>query len=74
MYGLAAAAAIAVSTPALAQVGFYAGPGGAGIEFGAPYSRYYDHDYYRWDRGQHEGWYRNHHWEHRSHHRDYRDW
>jgi hypothetical protein len=60
VYGLAAAAAIAIATPAAAQVGFFAGPGGAGVEFGAPH-RYYGHDYYRWDRGRHEGWRRGHH-------------
>ena len=66
MYGLAAAAAIAIATPAVAQVGFFAGPGGASVEFGAPHRYYRDHDYYRSDRGRHEGWWRGRHqgWHH----------
>lgn len=68
--GLAAAAALlTVSVPAMAQVGFYAGPGGVGVDVGPPaygpypYGGYYD--YYGgpgvvvapgW---HHHGW---HHW------------
>ena len=70
VYGLAAAAAIAIATPAVAQVGFYAGPRGAGIEFGAPHRYYGEH--YRWDRGRHEGWWRGRH-EGWDHHYSYRD-
>jgi hypothetical protein len=48
LLGTAAATTVALATPAMAQVGFYIGPGGAGIEFGAPhgYYSYYDDDYY----------------------------
>jgi hypothetical protein len=65
VYGLAAAAAIAIATPAAAQVGFYAGPGGAGVEFGAPH--HYYGEQHRWDHGRHEGWRRGRHqgWYHR---------
>ncbi len=72
LYGLAAAATIAIATPASAQVGFYAGPGGAGIEFGAPHRYYGDHR--RWDYDRHEGFYRGRHegWDHHFDHREYR--
>jgi hypothetical protein len=70
VYGLAAAAAIAMATPAAAQVGFYAGPGGAGIELGGPHHYYRDHN--RWDRGRHEGYWRGRH-EGWDHHYVYRD-
>lgn len=44
--GLTAATAIALTAaPALAQVDFFAGPGGVGIEFGAPYGYYYSYPY-----------------------------
>ncbi len=53
--GIAPVAAITVglALPAAAQVGFYAGPGGAGVEIGAPgyyeYDPYYVHrPYHRW--------------------------
>jgi len=72
--GLAAAAAIFSfsAVPAVAQVGVYAGPGGFGVQLGAP--GYYDggpypygyYDYYggpAWG-WHHPGW---HHW-HRFHH------
>jgi hypothetical protein len=42
--GLVAAATIFTAVPAMAQVGFYAGPGGIGVQVGPPH-RYY-HDYY----------------------------
>ena len=43
--GIAAAAALlTASAPAMAQVGFYAGPGGVGIGVGGPYyDGYYDY-------------------------------
>jgi hypothetical protein len=74
MYGLAAAAAIAVATPAAAQVGFYAGPGGAGVEIGTSHGWHRDH--YRWDRGRHEGWARGRHegYDHRYGYRDHHEW
>jgi hypothetical protein len=34
--GLVAAAAVFTAVPAMAQVGFYAGPGGVSVGFGAP--------------------------------------
>jgi len=70
---IAAAAALltAVAAPAMAQVGFYAGPGGFGVGIGAPYygyPGYYDYYYggpgvvvapgYGW----HRGWHRWHRW------------
>jgi hypothetical protein len=76
--GVAAAGALfaATAVPALAQVGVYAGPGGLGVELGAPgyyygaypYYGYYDYapgwnDYYAHP-GWH-GWYGHHfvhHW------------
>jgi hypothetical protein len=69
VYGLAAASAIAIATPALAQVEFFAGPGGAGVEFGAPYHHYYGRHSYRWDHGRY-GW-RHHHDYYRYGHRDW---
>jgi hypothetical protein len=47
--GVVAAAAIFTAVPAMAQVGVYAGPGGVGVQFGAPdyyaapYEGYYDY-------------------------------
>jgi hypothetical protein len=43
--GLVAAATIFTAVPAMAQVGFYAGPGGIGFQFGPPHRYYYDYDY-----------------------------
>ena len=43
--GIIAAATLFTAAPAMAQVGFYAGPGGVGIGFGAP-GPYYDCGYY----------------------------
>ena len=43
--GLVAAATIFTAVPAMAQVGFYAGPGGIGFQFGPPHHYYYDYDY-----------------------------
>jgi hypothetical protein len=67
--GVAAATLLAASVPAMAQVGFYAGPGGVGIGVGAPYYGpgygYYDYyggpgvyvapgwRYHHWDRWHH---------------------
>ena len=36
MLGLVAAATIFTAVPAMAQIGFYAGPGGVGVGIGAP--------------------------------------
>ena len=63
--GLVAAATLLTAAPAMAQVGFYAGPGGVGIGFGAPY--YGGGPYYDYYRGPGvyvaPGW-RYHHWHH----------
>jgi hypothetical protein len=42
---LVTAAAVFTAVPAMAQVGFYAGPGGIGFQFGPPHHYYYDYDY-----------------------------
>jgi len=38
--GIVTAAALLTAAPAMAQVGFYAGPGGVGVQLGGP--GYYD--------------------------------
>lgn len=43
---VAAAMLLAAAVPAIAQVGFYAGPRGFGIGVGAPYGYYDYYDYY----------------------------
>ncbi len=68
LIGLTAAAAIGLTAvPALAQVDFYAGPGGVGVEFGGPYGYYngYPYGYYGYAPGWgwHRGWHRHYyHW------------
>ncbi len=67
--GVAAAAALlAASVPAMAQVGFYAGPGGFAVGVGRPYYGGY-YDYYggpgvvvRPGWGYHHHWHRWHRW------------
>lgn len=64
--GIAAAAMLASAVPAMAQVGFYAGPGGVGVQVGSPYYDYYaPRGYYDYYRGPvwhgHPGWH-HHHW------------
>ena len=75
IFGAAAAAAIAVATPALAQVGFYAGPGGVGIDVGRPHGYYHERGRnHHWDRGRHEGRRHYHHqnrWDGRYSDREY---
>ena len=44
--GILAAATLFTAVPAMAQVGFYAGPGGVGIGVGAPGPYYGDSGYY----------------------------
>jgi hypothetical protein len=44
--GVLAAATILTAAPAMAQVGFYAGPSGVGVGLGAP-SPYYNYGYPR---------------------------
>jgi hypothetical protein len=48
---VAAATLLAAAVPAMAQVGFYIGPGGVGVDVGQPYGGYYydaprAYDYY----------------------------
>ncbi|MEN3381812.1 MAG: hypothetical protein V7608_1856 [Hyphomicrobiales bacterium] len=38
--GIATAATVFTAVPALAQVGFYVGPGGPSVEVGPPYRHY----------------------------------
>lgn len=65
--GLVAAATLLTAAPAMAQVGFYAGPGGVGIGFGPPYYGPSYYDYYGAP-GPYvaPGW-RFHHWHHWHH-------
>jgi hypothetical protein len=51
--GIAAAVTLLTAVPAMAQVGFYAGPGGVGVQFGAPYGYY---DYYGAPYGYYDYW------------------
>jgi hypothetical protein len=70
--GITTAAVLLSAVPAMAQVGFYAGQGGLGVQFGEPYRHYDYYDYspgpyydhyaapdWRW----HHGW-RYRHWHH----------
>jgi hypothetical protein len=64
---LAAATLLTAAVPAMAQVGFYAGPGGVGVGVGAPYyNGYPDNGYYDYYGGPgvvvRPGW--HHHWHH----------
>jgi len=52
LIGIAAAATLLTAAPAMAQIGFYAGDRGVGVQVGP------DH----WDRGYHRGWYRDYGW------------
>ncbi len=67
--GLTAAAAIAsTAAPALAQVEFYAGPGGIGVGVGGPY--YGNYGYYGRPYGYYNyspGWRGHHHYYHHRH-------
>ena len=69
--GLAAAGALVAVTavPAIAQVEFYAGPGGFDVEV-APH--YYGHDYYPY-RGYYDE-YRGPGWAYRYHPRYFHEW
>ena len=64
--GLVAAATLLSAAPAMAQVGFYVGPGGFGVGVGAPYY-YGPYGYYDYYGGPDvyvaPGW-RYHHWHH----------
>jgi len=44
-FGIATAAVLLATVPAMAQVDLYAGPGGVGVQFGPGYEHRY-HDYY----------------------------
>jgi hypothetical protein len=69
-FGIATAALLLTAAPAMAQVGFYAGPGGAGIEFGGPYGYYngYQGPYYDYYGGPvwqgHGRWHGHRHFHH----------
>jgi hypothetical protein len=69
--GIIAAATIFTAVPAMAQVGFYAGPGGIGIGVGPPAYDYYAPGYYDYYGGPGvvvtPGWqgHYDHHWHHR---------
>jgi hypothetical protein len=41
---LVAAATLFTAVPAMAQIGFYAGPGGVDVQVGPPHRYYYDYD------------------------------
>lgn len=64
--GLIAAATLLGAAPAMAQVGFYVGPGGFSVGFGAPY--YAPYGYYDYYGGPYitPAW-RYHHWHHWHH-------
>ncbi len=68
--GIATAAVVFTAVPAMAQVGFYAGPGGVGVQFGPPYYNTYPYDgYYDYYGGSwpgHPVWHR--HFVHRGPH------
>ncbi len=67
--GIAAAATIFTAVPAVAQVGFYAGPGGVGVQFGAPHRYYGDapyRGYYDYAPGPVYGWH-GHEWHGHTH-------
>ena len=53
--GIATAATVFTAAPALAQVGFYVGPGGPSVEVGPPY-RHYDGPYWRHHYRGNFGW------------------
>ncbi len=66
---VAAATLLIAAAPAMAQVGFYAGPGGVGVQVGGPYYGYpYGYGYYDYYGGPGvvvtPGWHRrwHHHW------------
>jgi hypothetical protein len=67
--GVVAAATLftATAVPAMAQVGFYVGPGGIGVGVGPPvYEDYYGPRYYDYYGGPsvvvEPGWHHDHHW------------
>ncbi len=65
---VAAATLLTAAVPAMAQVGFYAGPGGFGIGIGAPYYGGYPYGYYDYYRGPGvvvaPGWHHYRRWHH----------
>ena len=72
--GVATAAVLLSAAPAMAQVGFYAGDRGVGVEIGPPAGAYYDYDgcgpygcrdYYDYGGPSvvvRDGWHRHHYW------------
>lgn len=63
---VAAATLLTAAVPAMAQIGFYAGPGGIGVGVGGPYYGPGYYDYYGGP-GVYVGprWHRWHHWHRR---------
>lgn len=65
---VAATALMAVSAPAMAQVGFYAGPGGIEVGVGPPAYGPAPYGYYDYYGGPNvvvaPGWHHWHHWHH----------
>lgn len=59
---VAATALLGAAAPAMAQVGFYAGPGGVGIGVGAPYYGPGYYDYYGPGVYAAPGWRYHHRW------------
>jgi hypothetical protein len=61
--GVIAAGALIAATavPAMAQVGVYAGPGGVGVQLGAPGPYYYGYPYGYYGWYGHPGWRHYHH-------------
>ena len=57
---IAAVTLLAAAVPAMAQVGFYVGPGG--VRLGAPY--YHRHYYNYYGRPRFDRYHRWHHWRH----------
>ena len=63
---IVAAATLLGAAPAMAQVGFYVGPGGVGVGVGHPYYGGY-YDYYAGPRVYVSPGWRYHHWHHWRH-------
>ena len=69
--GIITAASLFSAAPALAQIGFYAGPGGVGVQV-APSYGYYDSPY-RYYRAEPRYYRRDRYWRERGHWRDRRE-
>jgi hypothetical protein len=67
---ISAAALVFAAAPAMAQVGFYVGPGGFTVGAGAPYYGPYPYGYYDYYGGPGWYWHGHRHWHHHWHHWD----